>query len=150
MRTSIRNSNARRLPRSHAPIQRRQHEIRRLRAFDSLLHVLLRRSFVEYNGLDFQTTATESGNERVCDPVAIVAVSHGEIEHARVRSEILQRHELVFITHERDCVLGNLSCEFHYIRTADDTIDRVDGREALVHQTEIVLGGEYLACRLLD
>src|ERR1041385_22214 len=47
-------------------------------------------------------------------------------------------------------MLGNLSCKFHYVRTAHDAIDRVDRREALVHESEIVFSGEYLARRLFD
>src|ERR1043165_6185589 len=88
MRTSIRNSDTVRLPRSHAPIQRRQHEIRRLRAFNSLLHVLLRRSFVEYNGLDERSTEqdVQKAIERAKSADLVLASLYGRVRSGQADS----------------------------------------------------------------
>ncbi len=47
-------------------------------------------------------------------------------------------------------MLRDVCRKFHYVSAANYTIDSVDRRDALVHQAEIVLGGEYSSCRLLD
>ena len=89
-------------------------------------------------------------HKRICDPIAILTIGHCQIEHARFRFEVLQRYAFVFVTHERDCVFGNLSRERHHVFAADEAIETIDRRDPLFNETEIVFRGEYPARRLLD
>src|ERR1700752_3578613 len=109
------------------------------------LHLAVRRSFVKYNCLNFQPTASESRNKSTCDPVAIVAVGNGKVEHSRFRLEVLKRHKLILIAHERYGMRGDLNRQRGHVAAADNTIDRVNGGDPLVYQSEVILRRQYLA-----